>query len=153
MNLKDCMQSIFMGLRQTNWKTASIPRKLKRSYWKDSRLDGKGSSLHGNRAFAVVLLFSEQKYRLHQNAEDLEIDYRQHQIVFSKEELTVIIDSIETRTISCLSSVKVATLPTYTTKNSVELNGKFIYNRTYNSVGLKKVSLFSRRGRTPSRLD
>ena len=30
--------------------------------------------------------------------------------------------------------------------------GKFIYNRTYNSVGLNKVSHFSRRGRVPSRL-
>ena len=31
--------------------------------------------------------------------------------------------------------------------------GKFIYNRTYNSVGLNiKVSQFSRRGRAPSRL-
>ena len=30
--------------------------------------------------------------------------------------------------------------------------GKFIYNRTYNSVGLNKVSHFSRRGRAPSRL-
>ena len=29
MNLKDCMQRIFMGLRQTNWKTASTPRELK----------------------------------------------------------------------------------------------------------------------------
>ena len=27
--------------------------------------------------------------------------------------------------------------------------GKFIYNRTYNSVGLNKVSHFSRRGRAP----
>ena len=30
--------------------------------------------------------------------------------------------------------------------------GKFIYNRTYNSVGLNKVSHFSRRDRAPSRL-
>ena len=30
--------------------------------------------------------------------------------------------------------------------------GKFIYNRTYNSVGLNQVSHFSRRGRSPSRL-
>ena len=30
--------------------------------------------------------------------------------------------------------------------------GKFIYNRTYNSVGLNKVSHFSRRGREPSGL-
>ena len=30
--------------------------------------------------------------------------------------------------------------------------GKFICNRTYNPVGLNKVSHFSRRGRTPSRL-
>ena len=30
--------------------------------------------------------------------------------------------------------------------------GKFIYNRTYNSVGLNKVSHFSRRGRAPNRL-
>ena len=30
--------------------------------------------------------------------------------------------------------------------------GKFIYNRTYNPVGLNKVSHFSRRGRAPSRL-
>ena len=30
--------------------------------------------------------------------------------------------------------------------------GKFIYNRTYNRVGLNKVSHFSRRGRAPSRL-
>ena len=30
--------------------------------------------------------------------------------------------------------------------------GKFIYNRTYNSVGLNKISHFSRRGRAPSRL-
>ena len=30
--------------------------------------------------------------------------------------------------------------------------GKFIYNRTYNSVGLKKVSHFCRRARAPSRL-
>ena len=29
--------------------------------------------------------------------------------------------------------------------------GKFIYNRTYNPVGLNKVSHFSRRGRAPSR--
>ena len=29
---------------------------------------------------------------------------------------------------------------------------KFIYNRPYNSVGLNKVSNFSRRGRAPSRL-
>ena len=29
---------------------------------------------------------------------------------------------------------------------------KFIYNRTYNPVGLNKVSHFSRRVRTPSRL-
>ena len=29
---------------------------------------------------------------------------------------------------------------------------KFIYNRTYNPVGLNKVSHFSRRFRTPSRL-
>ena len=28
--------------------------------------------------------------------------------------------------------------------------GKFIYNRTYNSVGLNQVSHFSRRGRSPS---
>jgi len=31
-------------------------------------------------------------------------------------------------------------------------HGKFIYNRTYNPVGLNKVSHFSRRGRAPSRL-
>ena len=30
--------------------------------------------------------------------------------------------------------------------------GKFIFNRTYNPVGLNKVSYFSRRGRAPSRL-
>ena len=39
--------------------------------------------------------------------------------------------------------------------NEVELTsrrGKFIYNRTYNPVGLNKVSHFSRRGRAPSRL-
>ena len=30
--------------------------------------------------------------------------------------------------------------------------GKFIYIRTYNSVGLNRVSHFSRRGRSPSRL-
>ena len=30
--------------------------------------------------------------------------------------------------------------------------GKFIYNGTYNSLGLNKVSHFSRRGRAPSRL-
>ena len=30
--------------------------------------------------------------------------------------------------------------------------GEFIYNRTYNSVGLDKVSHFSRRDRAPSRL-
>ena len=30
--------------------------------------------------------------------------------------------------------------------------GKFIYNRPYNPVGLKRVSHFSRRGRAPSRL-
>ena len=30
--------------------------------------------------------------------------------------------------------------------------GKFIWNRTYNPVGLNKVSHFSRRGRAPSRL-
>ena len=30
--------------------------------------------------------------------------------------------------------------------------GKFIYNRTYNLVGLNRVSHFSRRGRAPSRL-
>ena len=30
--------------------------------------------------------------------------------------------------------------------------GKFIYNRTYNFVGLNKVSHFFRRGRAPSRL-
>ena len=30
--------------------------------------------------------------------------------------------------------------------------GKFIYNITYNPVGLNKVSHFSRRGRAPSRL-
>ena len=29
---------------------------------------------------------------------------------------------------------------------------KFIYNRTYNPVGLNKVNHFSRRGRAPSRL-
>ena len=29
---------------------------------------------------------------------------------------------------------------------------KFFYNRTYNPVGLNKVSHFSRRGRAPSRL-
>ena len=32
---------------------------------------------------------------LYQNAVDLEIDYKEHQIVFAKEELTIIIDSIE----------------------------------------------------------
>ena len=32
------------------------------------------------------------------------------------------------------------------------LRGKFIYNRTYNPVGLNKVSHFSGRGRAPSRL-
>ena len=30
--------------------------------------------------------------------------------------------------------------------------GKFIYNRTYNPVGLNKVSHFSRRGRAPNRV-
>ena len=30
--------------------------------------------------------------------------------------------------------------------------GKFIYNRTYNPIGLNKVSHFSRRGCAPSRL-
>ena len=30
--------------------------------------------------------------------------------------------------------------------------GKFIYNRTYNPVGLNKVRHFSRLGRAPSRL-
>ena len=29
-------------------------------------------------------------------------------------------------------------------------HGKFIYNRTYNPVGLNKVSHFSRRGRAPT---
>ena len=40
-------------------------------------------------------------------------------------------------------------------KKEVELRsrrGKFIYSRTYNSVGLNKVSYFSRRDRAPSRL-
>ena len=32
------------------------------------------------------------------------------------------------------------------------LRGKFIYTRTYNPVGLNKVSHFSGRGRAPSRL-
>ena len=32
------------------------------------------------------------------------------------------------------------------------LRGKFIYDRTYNPVGLNKVNYFSRRGRAPSRL-
>ena len=33
-----------------------------------------------------------------------------------------------------------------------EVVGNLVYNRTYNPVGLNKVSHFSRRGRAPSRL-
>ena len=129
MNLKDCMQRIFMGLRQTNWKAvqASIPKDLKDLIGKIPNLMEKAVPYTGTELVLLSFYLVGKSIELYQNAEDLEIDYRQHQIVFSKEELTIVIDSIETRSISCRSSVRVATLPTYTTKNSAESNAESIF--------------------------
>ena len=97
VNLKDCMQRIFMGLRQTNWKAvqASIPKELKDLIGKIPDLMEKTVPYTGTELVLLSLYLVGKSIELYQNAEDLEIDYRQLQIVFPKEELKIIIDSIE----------------------------------------------------------
>ena len=97
VNLKDCMQRIFMGLRQTNWKAvqASIPKELKDLIGKIPDLMEKTVPYTGTELVLLSLYLVGKSIELYQNAKDLEIDYRRLQIVFPKEELKIIIDSIE----------------------------------------------------------
>ena len=97
MNLKDCMEGIFMGLRQTNWKAelASIPKGLKDVFGKIPNLMEKAVPYTETELVLLSFYFAHKSIELYQNAEDLEIEYRRHQIVFPKEELLIIIKSIE----------------------------------------------------------
>lgn len=97
MNLKDCMQRIVMGLRQTNWKAvqASIPKDLKDLIGKIPNLMEKAAPYTGTELVLLSFHLVGKSIELYQNAVDLEMDCRQHHIVFPKEELTIIIDSIE----------------------------------------------------------
>lgn len=97
MNLKDCMQRIVMGLRQTNWKAvqASIPKDLKDLIGKIPNLMEKAVPYTGTELVLLSFYLVGKSIELYQNAVDLEIDYRRLQIVFPQEELTIIIDSIE----------------------------------------------------------
>ena len=97
MNLKDCMQNIVMGLRQTNWKAvqASIPKDLKDLIGKIPNLMEKAVPYTDTELVLLSFYLVGKSIELYQNAVDLEIDYRRHHIVFPKEELTIIIDSIE----------------------------------------------------------
>ena len=96
MNLKDCVQRIFIGLRQTNWKAASIPTDLKDPIGKISNLMEKAVLYTGTELVQFSFYFSSgQKYRVVSECSGFGIDYKEHQIVFAKEELTIIIDSIE----------------------------------------------------------
>ena len=97
MNLKDCMQRIVMGLRQTNWKAVqvSIPKDLKDLIGKIPNLMEKAVPYTGTELVLLSFYLVGKSIELYQNAVDLEIDYRRHHIVFPKEELTIIIDSIE----------------------------------------------------------
>ena len=97
MHLKDCMQRIVMGLRQTNWKAvqASIPKDLKDLIGKIPNLMEKAVPYTGTELVLLSFYLVGKSIELYQNAVDLEIDYRRHHIVFPKEELTIILDSIE----------------------------------------------------------
>ena len=97
MNLKDCMQRIFNGVRQTNWKAvqASIPKELKDLIGKISNLTEKAVPYTGTELMLLSLYLVGKSIELYQNVVDLEIDYRRQQIVFPKEELEIVIDSIE----------------------------------------------------------
>ena len=97
MNLKDCMERIFNGVRQTNWKAvqASIPKDLKDLIGKIPNLMEKAVPYTDTELVLLSFYLVGKSIELYQNAVDLEIDYRRHHIVFQKEELTIIIDSIE----------------------------------------------------------
>ena len=97
MNVKDCMLRILMGFRQTSWKAvqASIPKELKDIFGKIPNLMEKAVPYTVRELQLLCFYFVEKSVELYQNVEDLEIDYRRHQIAFPKEELTIIIDSIE----------------------------------------------------------
>ena len=97
MNVKDCMQRIVMGLRQTNWKAvqALIPKDLKDLIGKIPNLMEKAVPYTDTELMLLSFYLVGKSIELYQNAVDLEIDYRRHHIVFPKEELTIIIDSIE----------------------------------------------------------
>ena len=86
-----------MGLRQTNWKAvqASIPKDLKDLIGKIPNLMEKAVPYTGTELVLLSFYLVGKSIELYQNAVDLEIDYRRHHIVFPKEELTIIIDSIE----------------------------------------------------------
>ena len=97
MNLKDCMQRIFNGVRQTNWKAvqASIPKDLKDLIGKIPNLMEKAVPHTGTEVVLLSFYLVGKSIELYQNALDLEIDYRRLQIVFPQEELKILIDSIE----------------------------------------------------------
>lgn len=113
MNLKDCMQRIVMGLRQTNWKAvqASIPKALKDLTGKIPNLMEKAVPYTGTELVLLSFYLLGKSIELYQNAEDLEIDYRRHQIVFPKEELTIIIDYIENDFLPQFQSGNTANIP------------------------------------------
>ena len=65
MNLKDCVQRIFIGLRQTKRKAASIPTDLKDPIGKISNLMEKAVPYAGTELVQFSFCFSSgQKYRV-----------------------------------------------------------------------------------------
>ena len=114
MNLKDCMQRIFKGLRQTNWKAvqASIPKELKDLIGKIPNLTEKAFPYTGTELVLLSFYLVGKSIELYQNALDLEIDYTRLQIVFPKDELKIIIDSIENDFLPQFNKGNAANIPT-----------------------------------------
>ena len=114
MNLKDCMQRIFNGVRQTNWKAvlASIPKELKDLIGKIPNLIEKAVPYTETELVLLSFYLVGKSIELYQNALDLEIDYRRLQIVFPKDELKIIIDSIENDFLPQFKKGNTANIPT-----------------------------------------
>ena len=127
MNLKDCMQRILMGLRQTSWKAvqASIPKELKDIFGKIPNLMEKAVPYTVTELELLSFYFVQKSVELYQNAEDLEIDYRRHQIAFPKEELTIIIDSIENNFLPQFENGNTANIPRKI-KKQLEMLGPYL---------------------------
>ena len=108
------MERIFNGVRQTNWKAvqASIPKELKDLIGKIPNLIEKAVPYTGTELVLLSFYLVGKSIELYQNALDLEIDYRRHHIVFPKEELTIIIDSIENDFLLQFKNGNTANIPT-----------------------------------------